>query len=349
MIGLFEAAEEARKGAGKAGSRGTAPRPEPFNPWDWLRQRRKDNLEQQRRRRDREQDGAWAQRGTGGVAAAGGGGDRGTLGLGLGGGLGLGLRERGEGVASQRAGLGGLEDGADAAVQYGGTEDLSEEEKVMIAEEEVYRLLEELGPDPVMGMVKKALIEARDEEERYRRSVEEREGVPYELAHLKPGLRRLGLDVEGMLDAMERRGREPAGQGADGGEGGRGRTTGAGRDAPAAGGGPGGVQAEGESEAQGRQGGGRRGRRGAKGGARGGAQQRQQQGRAEAEAQRRAAQQGVHVPGQEPPPPGRQAVLTVGDVSGGGWGRAGTAAGQRGGCCVSMVFCACGKKFLPAY
>ena len=344
MIGLFEAAEEARKGAGKAGSRGTAPRPEPFNPWDWLRQRRKDNLEQQRRRGDRERDVAGAQRSTGGMAAAGSSRDRGTLGLGLGVGLGLGLRGRGEGMALQRGSLGSLGNGAAAAAQYGGTEDLSEEEKVMIAEEQVYRLLEELGPDPVMGLVKQALEEARDEEERYRRSVEEREGVPYELVHLKPGLRRLGLDVEGMLDAMERRGREPAGQGAGGGEGGRGRAGGAGRDAAAEGGGPGGEQAEGETAAEGRQGSGQRGRRGAKGGSRGGAQQRQQQVRAEAEAHRRAAQQGVHVPGQEPPPPERQAVLTVGDVSGGGWWRAGMAAGQRSGCGVGRVVPACGGK-----
>ena len=170
----LDASGEAWAASGRSGSRGTGPRPDPFNPWDWWRERRRRKADDRARAAQR----PWAS-----VI-----GDRGAA---AGFDIAEGLLDPDD--VDRVDELGSMSPVAAAAAAASASRP---EELEAYAEEVADEVVHELGPDPVHGIMMANLRNQRDSWERYKQRTEAQEGVAYELGYLLPAWRR-GRDIGG--------------------------------------------------------------------------------------------------------------------------------------------------------
>lgn len=196
----LDAAGRAWAVSGRQGSRGTGPRPDPFNPWAWWRERRRHKAEDRAREAERPWAGVLGSRrdATEGFDIAEGLLDPDLLDLSVLPDLDLAV-ERWDEMAG---GISGADSTSSSAA--------SPEELDAYAEEVTARVVQQLGPDPAHGLMQMELQEQRDKWERFKRRTEEREGVPYELGYLLPAFRRGRADLPESATSGQLRGRVAA-------------------------------------------------------------------------------------------------------------------------------------------
>ncbi|GAX73819.1 hypothetical protein CEUSTIGMA_g1270.t1 [Chlamydomonas eustigma] len=162
----IEAAHEARKGAGRAGSRGTSPRPEAFDPWAWRRERRRVEASEKERNLERPWATLLNENGiTAGFQLADGNVNKVDL-----------QTDFDKKGASLSAG-GSLLGRVPSSTKHSGLG--STEESSELARE-----------DPEYFAMRQHLEGERDAWVAYKAKVEEHEGMPYEFGHLIPAARR---------------------------------------------------------------------------------------------------------------------------------------------------------------